>query len=401
MTTLYVELGKIFQTNLLPVLERCIVVASNLRGLARYYEGSNKFDVSPDAFTSIIDALSMLQLLVHEAIQILGEEQRQFRAFSKWLRHEIDLAAADPESLSAKDMAEREASTLDYPRILAYLEGALTQSRLQPIVHAHTDEEGQVNQQDLLEAIQQARFGRAERQDLLSLHTLSKHLNAVCKTAHSRILRWQNSASPSVDEIELESAAILETFDMRMVCDGPNAFRTIILSVPQKEKNQSEYPLPPRKKRHDADNPILVSMHVIAKDSSTLSTPQKSHLSLHLPPSTSITTLKILSDDHFIVLLSRSDKNTTHQLLRLPVNTSQEDFTEPNVLGEYIIHTFPLNEGFVPVEMVVGGKKGGMNVTVLAEGYRRWKTFDLEAAGVGIGATLEGESFIDSEDDEE
>lgn len=261
MTTLYGELGKIFQTNLLPVLERCIVVASNLRGMARYYEGSNKFDVSPDAFTSIIDALSMLQLLVHEAIQILGEEQRQFRAFSKWLRHEIDLAAADPESISAKDMAEREASTLDYPRILAYLEGALTQSRLQPIVNAHTDEEGQVNQQDLLEAIQQARFGRAERQDLLSLHTLSRHLNAVCKTAHSQILRWQNSASPSVDEVELESAAISETVDMRIVCDGPNAFRTFILSVPQKEKNRSECPLPFCNKRYHADrtNPSLIA----------------------------------------------------------------------------------------------------------------------------------------------
>lgn len=55
------------------------------------------------------------------------------------------------------------------------------------------------------------------------------------------------------------------------------------------------------------------------------------------------------------------------------------------------------------MEIVVGGKKGGMNVTVLAEGYRRWKTFDLEEVGLGVGATLEsgGESFIDSEDDEE
>lgn len=113
--------------------------------------------------------------------------------------------------------------------------------------------------------------------------------------------------------------------------------------------------------------------------------------------------MKILSDDQFIVLLSRSGKNTTHHLVRLPINMSQDDFTDPDVLGEYIIHTFLLNEGFVPVEIVVSGKKGSMNVTVLAEGYRRWKTFDLEAAGVGVGATLEsgGESFIDSEDDEE
>lgn len=219
MTTLYVEVSKIFQTNLLPALERCIVVATNLRGLARYYEGSKKFDVLPSAFTQIIDALCMLQLLVHEAIQILGEEQRQFRSFSKWLRHEIDLAAADPESISAKDMAEREAPNLDYPRVLAYLEGALTKSRLKPIVHsqANDGEKGQINQPDLIAAIKEARQGTAERQDLISLQTLSVHLNTVCREAHTQIIRWQNSVKPSIEELDLEAGPISSAFDMRMI----------------------------------------------------------------------------------------------------------------------------------------------------------------------------------------
>lgn len=220
MTTLYVELNKIFQTNLLPVLERCIVVATNLRGLARYYEGTKKFDVSPAAFTKIIDALCNLQLLVHEAIQILGEEQRQFRAFSKWLRHEIDLAAADPESISAKDMAEREAPNLDYPRILAYLEGGMTKSKLKPIVHAQL-EEGEalpVDKKDLVRAIHEARQGTAERRDLLSLQTLSSSLNTACKAAHAQILRWQNSARSTIEEVELEPGPISSAFDMKMVC---------------------------------------------------------------------------------------------------------------------------------------------------------------------------------------
>ncbi|KEQ61986.1 uncharacterized protein M437DRAFT_50508, partial [Aureobasidium melanogenum CBS 110374] len=134
MTTLYTELSKILHTNLLPVLERSMVVATNLRGLARYYSDTPHFDVPPEAFTSILSTLSSLQLLVHEAVQILGAEQHQFRAFSRWLRHQIDLAAADPESLSAKDMAERETPQLDLPNTLAYLEGGLTKSRLKPIV---------------------------------------------------------------------------------------------------------------------------------------------------------------------------------------------------------------------------------------------------------------------------
>lgn len=219
MTTLYSELGKIFQTNLLPVLERCMVVAIKLRGLARYYEDSKKFDVAPQTFTDIIGALSMLQILVHEAIQVLGEEQRQFRAFSRWLRHQIDLAAADPESVSARDMAEREASNLDLPKILAYLEGPLTMSRLKPIVHAPAVDNiiGQVTQQDLIKAIVEARSGSAQREELLSLHTLSAHLNEVCRAAHSQILRWQNSVGPVAEVIELGPAPISNVFDMRMI----------------------------------------------------------------------------------------------------------------------------------------------------------------------------------------
>ena len=218
MTTLYAELSKLLQTNLLPSLERSILVATNLRGLARYYEGSKRFDVSPEAFTAIISALGMLQLLVHEAVQILGEEMRQFRAFSKWLRYVIDIAAADPESVSAKDMAEREAPHLDYPRVLAYLEGGLTQSRLKPMVHAGAEQEvGDIEEVQVVEAIHQAREGAAVRKHLLSLQTLSAHLNAVCRAAHAQILKWQNAAAPSIEVVELEGGPLSGLGDMRML----------------------------------------------------------------------------------------------------------------------------------------------------------------------------------------
>lgn len=219
-STLHNDLSRLLQTNLLPVLERCIVVATTLRGLASYYEGSTKFDVPPSFFTAIIDALCMLQLLVHEAIQILGAEQRQFRAFSKWLRHVIDLSAADPDSVSAKDMAEREAGNLEISLVLAYLEGALTQSKLKPIIAALIDngEAGEISQTELIKAIHQARKGNAGRASLLSLHTLSTHLNTVCKAAHTQILRWQNSASPTVEDVTLTVGAVTGVYDMKMIC---------------------------------------------------------------------------------------------------------------------------------------------------------------------------------------
>ena len=217
ITTFHNDLSKLLQTNLLPALERAILVTTNLRGLATYYENSSQFDVSPTYFTSIISALSMLQLLVHEAIIILAEEQRQFRAFSKWLRHVIDLSAADPGSVSARDMAEREAGVLDYPRILAYLAGGLVDSKLQPIVFAQPPDDAlsDFNQVDLVKAIHQARDGAAKRTELLSLHTLSSHLHEVCMVAHGQILKWRNSATPSIEEVELEPNAVTAVYDMR------------------------------------------------------------------------------------------------------------------------------------------------------------------------------------------
>ncbi|KAL1296712.1 hypothetical protein AAFC00_000186 [Neodothiora populina] len=414
MTTLHTELGKIFQTNLFPVLERCIVVTTNLRGLARYYEGSKKFDVSPEVFTSIIDALRMQQLLVHEAVQILGEESRQFRAFSRWLRHVIDIAAADPESVSAKDMAEREASNLDYPRILTYLEGALSNSRLEPIVRAQAGESisSDISQDELIRAIHQARTGDAARKDLLSLHTLSTHLKTVCKTAHHQILRWQNSATPSIEEVRLDVAAVSEVFDMRMALVKPSSSRTIVLTVPHDERN-------------------TMSIHAITtktKASSESPSAAETTQTLTLPPNTTVHSIKFLDDTSIIVLISLSDdeENTKHQrrpqhhLMRLTYdatldhpfsgipnilttsgaddNDNLEAGNDNNDLRRFIIHTFPTTEAFVPREMIVSGKAGAAVAVVVGDDYKAWKVFDLESAsrsrgGVGGAAErFEGES---------
>lgn len=196
------------------------MVTTNLRGLARFYEGSKKFDVSPSAFTDILEALGCLQLLAHEAILILGREKRQFDEFSKWLRYQIDLAAADPESVSARDLAEREAPKLDYDKILPYLEGALTKTRMKAIVHAHVDvaeNNKHITADDVLKAIHAARDDPNNLSELLSLQGLSANLRKVCKAAQAQILHWQTSAGPTAQDFELEKGPISAALDMRAI----------------------------------------------------------------------------------------------------------------------------------------------------------------------------------------
>ncbi|KAK6000042.1 hypothetical protein QM012_004030 [Aureobasidium pullulans] len=245
MTTLYTELSKILHTNLLPVLERSMVVATSLRGLARYYSDTPHFDVPPEAFTSILSTLSSLQLLVHEAVQILGTEQRQFRAFSRWLRHQIDLAAADPDSLSAKDMAERETPQLDLPNTLAYLEGALTKSRLKPIVFStpEVDTSQQPTTEDLVSSIHSSRLNPqdTETADLLSLHLWSAHLTSVCKSAHHHISLWHQNSKPTTLDISCRTSAtssVLPHLDMRMLETSTGVFETFVLGVPAQPTHQ-------------------------------------------------------------------------------------------------------------------------------------------------------------------
>lgn len=219
MTSFYDEASKVLQTNLLPALERCSVVATNLRGLARFYEGSNKFDVSPSVFTNILEALGCLQLLAHEATLILGQEKRQFEEFAKWLRHQVDLAAADPESVSAREMAEREAPKMDYDKILPYIAGALTKTRMEAIVHASANgaENKHVTSDDVIKAIHAARHDLENKSELLSLHVLSANVNKVCKAAQAQILRWQTSAGPTAQDFELETGPMSSAFDMRTI----------------------------------------------------------------------------------------------------------------------------------------------------------------------------------------
>ncbi|KAI4723361.1 hypothetical protein E4T48_00515 [Aureobasidium sp. EXF-10727] len=397
MTTLYTELSKILHTNLLPVLERSAVVATNLRGLARYYSDTPHFNVPPEAFTSILSTLSSLQLLVHEAVQILGTEQRQFRAFSRWLRHQIDLAAADPDSLSAKDMAERETPQLDLPNTLAYLEGGLTKSRLKSIVFATPEIENsyQPITKDLVACIHSSRSSPqvTETQPLLSLHFWSAHLSAVCKSAHQHISLWHQSSTPQTLDIECRTpatASLLPYLDIRMLETSAGVFETFVIGAPAQpthQPNTEVCELALWDQTMQADGSQGNGWRQIILPSSSV-------------PST-VSALSFLDDETFLCLFCHEDEN---YLLCLPyrcaVSSSSDAKNVRNQWGSmeelmeggFVAHKF--EEGWVPKWMVANGKKGRRNCVVVEEGKSKWKTFDLEGY-------RSGRAMAESEDEDE
>lgn len=67
--------------------------------------------------------------MVHTILVYAGLELQQFTAFSVWLRNEIDIQAADPTSSSAEEAAEKD-TMVDHAKVLDYVQGAMTKSRL-------------------------------------------------------------------------------------------------------------------------------------------------------------------------------------------------------------------------------------------------------------------------------
>jgi anaphase-promoting complex subunit 4 len=405
MTTLYNELSKILHTNLLPVLERSTVVATNLRGLARYYLNTPHFNVPPDAFTSILSTLSSLQLLVHETVQILGTEQRQFRAFSKWLRHQIDLAAADPDSLSAKDMAERETPQLDLPNTLAYLEGGLTKSRLKAIVFStpSIDTSTQPTTKDLVTYIHASRTNPQdpEPEPLLSLHLWSSHLNTVCKLAHHHTSLWHQSSPPSTLDISCRTSAtasLLPHLDINMLETSPGEFTTYVIGAPAQPSHQDETEVCELGLWHQ----------VYKRDGSTGDGWRQILLPSSVSTPSTISALKFLDEEMFLCLWRHEG---VVYLLCLPYRCSASSpssggKTDPpnqwHTLDQLfsegrVAHTF--SENWIPRYLVANGKKKRRNCVVVEEDRKRWKVLDLEGFRSG-GGSVESDGDGEGEDEE-
>lgn len=114
--------------NLLPAIDRCSILASGLRGLAKYHDTSERLNLSPSSLTGILDVLQSMRLIVHESLNIATEDRRQFLAFSKWLRFQIELHTS--ENSADSDESIEQQATFDFGQILSYIQGEFVNPRL-------------------------------------------------------------------------------------------------------------------------------------------------------------------------------------------------------------------------------------------------------------------------------
>ncbi|RDW90180.1 uncharacterized protein DSM5745_01955 [Aspergillus mulundensis] len=114
---------------LLPALERCEVLLSRLTGLSKFQKLSEVLGLETSDLKAIVETLDCLHLLAHHIIISTNEELTQFHAFSRWIRHQIDMLSAEPMSQTLEELMEK-TDLVEYPLTLRYIRGALTKSSL-------------------------------------------------------------------------------------------------------------------------------------------------------------------------------------------------------------------------------------------------------------------------------
>ncbi|KAI1818821.1 anaphase-promoting complex, cyclosome, subunit 4-domain-containing protein [Poronia punctata] len=123
--------------NFLPALERISIILSRLLGIARFHGSSAGIGFTSAEIMKLMDIVSCLTLVGHKVLLFVMEELDLFRAFSIWLRHEIDRLAS---SSATDELTEKEA-TMEHGKILAYIQQYLPASPLQYHLNGVTAEE--------------------------------------------------------------------------------------------------------------------------------------------------------------------------------------------------------------------------------------------------------------------
>ncbi|KAK5194780.1 hypothetical protein LTR16_007026 [Cryomyces antarcticus] len=233
------------QLNLLPALERCTIVASTLRGLAIHHGLNERFNIPAENFTQILDRICKLRIVAHSILVYAGYEGRQFSAFSKWLRFQIDMQVTEPGSIAAEETAEQEAG-IDYIQVLAYVEGALNHSKLDPFLTQDLagGPPSLEDVKDIKDSLEKHRMGMPFDNALLATTNSAMELDCSCKEVYGKIATWQASnTSLGEGAITLEKEQV-SAKDMRMVFEeiyGEKHMTTYVIVVPTTTKNLSMF----------------------------------------------------------------------------------------------------------------------------------------------------------------
>jgi anaphase-promoting complex subunit 4 len=129
----YENIRRLTHECLLPALERSQVLLSRLVGLSKFHKLSDVLGLDTPKLNAIIETLDCLHLLAHKILIHVNDELDQFGAFSRWLRHEINILNSEPLSQTLEELQDKR-DLFDVPPTVKYINGALTKSALRNFI---------------------------------------------------------------------------------------------------------------------------------------------------------------------------------------------------------------------------------------------------------------------------
>ncbi|KAL6707472.1 hypothetical protein ACN47E_004042 [Coniothyrium glycines] len=414
--------------NLIPALDRCSIVISRLRGLAKFHDTEWIFSGPISEFSALLETLKNMRLLAHTLLLYGSEEKRQFHQFSKWLRFTIDFEATEPESQSRSEMENRDPG-VDIAMVLEYIRYGLTKSDLTPFLQQGESDKETRSYEDTKKAIEVLKEGGKYKEDALCLESVCSGLKDGVQGLLKQVSKWQENNILMNGGVVLDNIARDEELgvDMRMVFEpSSNTLSTYTaLVLPSTPSRLAIH----RITHTPSITTLQKDIHAYALCTLDFSTTLTTTTT---PPQPTILDAKFADDSALLVLVTypsppAADHPRRSLLLSLPYTLPPSPTTPmsyhaitpaylPSALpprsaslpvsamtrdavAQHTVHVF---EGrFVPLKMVVNGRKGRRVVVVLGSDCKHYRVLDLdfkEGEGEDEG---EGEGEGDQDDGED
>lgn len=207
----YTKVRELVHTSIMPALDRCAAILTHLRGLAIYHENSPIFNVPSVTFDAILSIIRCMRLLAHHILLYYSEESHQFAIFSTWLRRQIDTQASQDRP-NPNDEAELD-HNIDISSLLAYIQGALSESKLDKFV-ARTNGTDQINAaagkyEECQRALENFKNGEGPDDQLLRLSMHFRQWLKLNSEVLAQVTAHQRASSTFTDGIVLEEGNVL------------------------------------------------------------------------------------------------------------------------------------------------------------------------------------------------
>jgi anaphase-promoting complex subunit 4 len=350
---------------LLPALERCQVVLSRLQGLSRFAKSAQVLGLDTQNLSRIMDTVECLTLLGHHLLKTVGKEMKQFTAFMKWLRLEVEIQGLEKENAGGSgserldEMCMRR-DDLDARTVLGYIQDVMSNSGMIAFIRPSVDSRGSSlngpsydwsqNQVDVgfyevFKRMLKSPIGPGKRPDL---DDLLRRLRGQAEKVFDGIAQTLKKSILHSRVCTLASDCSTDVMSARMVLKDKEKFEVVLATKQTTANNRISLYQVPWKTTHQSRTPEVRDLTVPGREV--------------------IVGMEFVDDLDLMVLCSGQEKAHLHTL----------NYTSSNPVWQER-HTFdPSIAGKGPSELEVNGRHGRRAACVVEDDIRL-TVFDLDS----------------------